>query len=96
MKPARFSLKNEIPQSGVLIVDSGAGALNFLGEIRQLLPDSSLIALADHAEFPYGDKSDEQIIERLLELTERCIELFSPSTLVIACWESLFPCDFRY
>ena len=66
-------------------MDSGAGALNLLGEIRRLLPRAPLIALTDKAAFPYGDKAEEELCQRLLELTSHCVNIFKPASLVVAC-----------
>ncbi len=43
------------------ILDSGVGGLSVWREIVSLLPDESIIYLADQANIPYGNKSAEEI-----------------------------------
>lgn len=69
----------------VLIFDSGVGGLSILREIHQLLPTLSLQYLMDSAEFPYGTKPDEELIQRVLDLCCAAVKQLNPSLLVIAC-----------
>ncbi len=41
--------------------DSGLGGLTIYREVRSLLPMESTLYLADHKNFPYGDKSEEEV-----------------------------------
>ena len=45
------------------IFDSGVGGLTVLAEIKKKLPNENLIYLGDTKNFPYGNKTKEQIIE---------------------------------
>ena len=47
------------------VFDSGVGGLSVLREIRQLLPNESLLYVADSGHVPYGEKSAEYIREIL-------------------------------
>ena len=38
------------------VFDSGVGGLGVLGEIRSLLPDASLVYVADQSFSPYGER----------------------------------------
>ncbi len=66
------------------VFDSGVGGLSVLREIRQALPDESLLYVADSGHVPYGEKSPEQIRER-----SRAIARFlvgqGAKALVVAC-----------
>lgn len=53
----------------VLIFDSGVGGLSVYQEVRQLLPDLHYIYTFDNVVFPYGEKSEEFIVERVLAIT---------------------------
>ncbi|PAU53176.1 glutamate racemase [Pseudomonas sp. PIC25] len=46
------------------VFDSGVGGLSVLGEIRERLPNESLLYVADSGHVPYGEKSPEYIRER--------------------------------
>jgi glutamate racemase len=46
------------------VFDSGVGGLSVLREIRALLPQESLLYVADSGHVPYGEKSPEFIRER--------------------------------
>ena len=49
--------------SPIGIFDSGVGGLTIYKEIHKLLPEESIIYLADSKNAPYGEKSKEEIIE---------------------------------
>jgi glutamate racemase len=49
----------------VLVFDSGVGGLSVYDEIRQLLPNLHYIYAFDNVAFPYGEKSEEFIVERV-------------------------------
>jgi len=56
------------PRPTVLVFDSGVGGLSVYQEVRQLLPDLHYIYAFDNVAFPYGEKSEEFIVERVLEI----------------------------
>lgn len=66
------------------IFDSGVGGLTVLTEIKKRLPNENLIYLGDTKNFPYGNKTKEQIIEFAIENTEKLIEM-GAKVIVIAC-----------
>lgn len=45
------------------VFDSGIGGLTVLKELERVLPNEDFIYLGDTKNFPYGEKSKEQIIE---------------------------------
>lgn len=45
------------------IFDSGVGGLTVLAEIKKKLPSENIVYLGDTANFPYGNKKKEDIIE---------------------------------
>lgn len=73
------------PARPIVIFDSGVGGLSIYQEIKQALPYIEVIYCADTLAFPYGPKSEEEVIERtsycLTELTRR----YNPALAVIAC-----------
>ena len=68
----------------IAVFDSGIGGVSFLWQLRQTLPQEDVIYYADLAHAPYGDKTKDFLIQRLLtitaELRERQIK-----GLVMAC-----------
>ncbi len=69
----------------VLIFDSGVGGLSILSEVRQLLPHLSLHYLMDNEAFPYGLKTDEELIPRVLQVCTSAVRELKPDLLIIAC-----------
>lgn len=70
---------------GVLILDSGIGSLSLLGSLNKSLPHVPLIAFADQKFFPYGEKEESEIVERLLGVAESLINICKPKTVLVAC-----------
>lgn len=66
------------------VFDSGVGGLSVLREIRQLLPNESLLYVADSGHVPYGEKSPEYIRERCVLITEHLLAQ-GAKALVLAC-----------
>lgn len=71
-------------EAPVGVFDSGVGGLSVLREIHALLPQESLLFMADNAYIPYGEKTPEFIRERCLWITERLLER-GAKALVLAC-----------
>ena len=66
------------------IFDSGVGGLSVLREIRKLLPEEKYIYYSDNAHCPYGEKSQEYIIDRAREIT-RFLLSQGAEIIVVAC-----------
>lgn len=66
------------------IFDSGVGGLTVLAEIRKTLPNENIIYLGDTKNFPYGNRSKEEIIEFAIQNIETLIER-QVKVIVIAC-----------
>jgi glutamate racemase len=66
------------------VFDSGLGGLSVVASIRSLLPDESLIYVADSANCPYGDKDAEVHRERALAIAEFLLE-HGCKAIVVAC-----------
>lgn len=69
----------------IMVFDSGVGGLSVYDEIRQLLPDAQYLYVFDNAGFPYGEKTEQFIIERLTAITETVTRLTPVSIAVVAC-----------
>lgn len=71
-------------QAPVGVFDSGVGGLSVLREIRSLLPNESLMYVADSGHIPYGEKSQDFIRERSQAITRFLLER-GAKALVLAC-----------
>ncbi len=65
--------------------DSGIGGLMLFSQIECLLPNETIYYLADTAHFPYGDKSQSEIIQYSLQNAAFLLEQ-NIKALVIACF----------
>ena len=66
------------------VFDSGVGGLSVLGEIRTLLPQESLLYVADSGHVPYGEKSPEFIRARSQKIAQFLLAQ-GAKALVLAC-----------
>lgn len=73
------------PRPTVLVFDSGVGGLSVYDEIRQLLPDLHYIYTFDNAAFPYGEKTEEFIVERVVDIVTAVAHSYPLALVVIAC-----------
>lgn len=69
----------------VLVFDSGMGGLTVAREIQALAPALSVDYAADSGFFPYGDKSDDALRERLPYIAKKLVDAARPDVFVIAC-----------
>jgi len=69
----------------VLMFDSGVGGLSVYDEVRQLLPDLHYLYAFDNAGFPYGEKSETFIVERVVAIVEAITQRYPLSLVIIAC-----------
>ncbi len=66
------------------IFDSGIGGTSIWGELQELLPHEDFIYLADSKNAPYGEKSEERILELSVKNTEYLLAL-ECKLIVVAC-----------
>lgn len=77
--------KNPFSRPTILVFDSGVGGLSVYREVRKLLPNLHYIYAFDNEAFPYGEKTESFIIERVISIVE-AIQKKHPLTLaIIAC-----------
>ncbi len=72
------------PSNPIGIFDSGIGGLTIIDCIKEQLPNEQLIYIADNLYAPYGDKSDDFIIERVNKIAQYFIAQ-NVKAIVIAC-----------
>jgi len=64
--------------------DSGVGGLTVLREAQRRLPGESTIYIGDSARHPYGTRSDAEVIDYAMELTDVLVAR-DVKAIVIAC-----------
>ncbi|CUR53747.1 Glutamate racemase [Serratia symbiotica] len=69
----------------ILIFDSGFGGLSIYQKVRKLLPNIHYIYVFDNIAFPYGEKSEKFIIERVLNITHAIQKKHSITIMILAC-----------
>jgi len=69
----------------VAFIDSGIGGLPYLSFTRRILPHERYVYVADTENFPYGEKSPEEVTRITLSLAQRLIGALAPKLIVVAC-----------
>ncbi|MEZ9232047.1 glutamate racemase [Vibrio amylolyticus] len=69
----------------ILIFDSGVGGLSVYQEIKKLLPQVNCTYLFDNEAYPYGELTQEALIQRVDKLVSQHVEVNQVSAVVIAC-----------
>jgi glutamate racemase len=69
----------------ILVFDSGLGGLTVFREIVKVRPDAFYVYIADDAFFPYAQRSEEELIGRLVPLMEGLVATYAPNLVAIAC-----------
>ncbi|CEE91260.1 glutamate racemase [Xenorhabdus nematophila str. Anatoliense] len=76
---------NKTARPTILVFDSGVGGLSVYKEIRQLLPDLHYIYAFDNEAFPYGEKTADVIIDRVVKVVDAIQKKHPLAVVVIAC-----------
>ena len=66
------------------VFDSGIGGLSILNSLVEKLPNENFVYLSDNKNCPYGNKSQEQIINFSLKNSKKLIEL-NCKMIIVAC-----------
>lgn len=69
----------------VLIFDSGVGGLSVLHELRKAEPGVCVTYVCDNDFFPYGNRTEQDLIDRLPGLLARLCDIHTPDVVVVAC-----------
>lgn len=80
-----MSAIEQVTSGPILVLDSGVGGLSVHAHIRSRLPQVPTIYLADSAGFPYGTKSEQDVLQRVVSLAQAVHQVYLPSLVVIAC-----------
>ncbi|MCR4949627.1 MAG: glutamate racemase [Treponema sp.] len=68
-----------------VFIDSGVGGIPYMTTLLQREPDAECLYVADTANFPYGEKSHEEVVACVTALVEKICSKFSPKVIVLAC-----------
>ncbi|MGP1930172.1 MAG: glutamate racemase, partial [Arsenophonus sp. ET-DL12-MAG3] len=82
---SNFSTVIKTTQQTILIFDSGIGGLSIYYEVKRLLPDLHYIYVFDNDAFPYGEKSAEFIIKRIIQIIDQIQKKQTLAIAIIAC-----------
>ncbi len=69
----------------IVVLDSGVGGLTVARQLEQLIPDASILYVADNDWFPYGSKPGAAVAQRVQQLFDQLCAQVSPLALVVAC-----------
>lgn len=68
-----------------VFLDSGTGGIPYLNCLLEKRPDVSCVYVADTKNFPYGEKTHDEIVSCVIPLVEKIMQRFFPRVIVIAC-----------
>lgn len=68
----------------IAVVDSGVGGISVLIELLRIMPNENYIYFGDSANAPYGTKTHTEVLDIMLENTEKLLEM-GVKAIVVAC-----------
>ena len=68
-----------------VFIDSGVGGIPYMTALLQKEPKANCVYVADNANFPYGEKTHEEVVECVISVVEKICRRFEPSVIVLAC-----------
>lgn len=68
----------------IAVVDSGVGGISVLIELLRIMPGENYIYFGDSANAPYGTKTHAEVLDIMLENTEKLLAL-GAKAIVVAC-----------
>lgn len=78
-------LQQKLKLKRILFFDSGVGGLSICQAVKHINPDVEPIYLFDNECFPYGEKSEGFLIERVSTILEAAVKKFELSGIIVAC-----------
>lgn len=76
---------SQVNDRPIAVFDSGVGGLPYLQSLREYAPNEDYVYLADRAHFPYGEKTDKELMKIIVESVGRFIAATDPKLMLIAC-----------
>ena len=68
-----------------VFIDSGVGGIPYMTALLKKQPSANCVYVADSANFPYGEKSHEEVVECVAALVKKICDKLEPAVIVIAC-----------
>ena len=68
-----------------VFLDSGIGGIPYMTSLLEREKNASCLYVADIANFPYGEKTHEQVVDSVSALVEKICKAFEPAVIVLAC-----------
>lgn len=81
----RCLVNGNLNMTDFVFIDSGVGGIPYMTTLIKRAPEASCVYVADTANFPYGEKSHEQVVSSVISLVEKICKQFEPSVIVVAC-----------
>ena len=78
-------MNNKPLPARILVFDSGVGGLSIVAEIQRQLPACGISYCSDNAAFPYGTKSEKELISRVDKVLSAACKMEAIDIIVIAC-----------
>lgn len=69
----------------IAIYDSGVGGLSIYHEIAAALPSVECVFISDNQAYPYGVKSADDLLKRVVNVADATGDTYKPNVLVLAC-----------
>ena len=69
----------------LLIFDSGVGGLSIFNAVRARLPWLAIDYVSDNAAFPYGTKTEAELVQRVALVLHALEQKLAPELIVVAC-----------
>jgi glutamate racemase len=66
-------------------LDSGTGGLPYMQYLRDAYPTATCMYLADTKNFPYGQKTEKEILVAAISAVSAILTCYKPSIIVVAC-----------
>ncbi len=66
-------------------LDSGTGGIPYMLSLKEKVRDASCVYLGDTAHFPYGQKTQKEVVAAASKAVELIQKKWSPKTLIVAC-----------
>lgn len=66
-------------------LDSGTGGIPYMLSLKEKVPNASCVYLGDTAHFPYGQKTQKEVVAAASKAVELIQKKWSPKTLIVAC-----------
>ncbi|AKZ65751.1 glutamate racemase [Candidatus Palibaumannia cicadellinicola] len=69
----------------ILVIDSGVGGFSILYEVKKIIKNVNYIYVFDNEEFPYGKKTKQFLLSRVIKIINSVCKIHSIDIIIIAC-----------